>query len=40
IVEYLKKHYNPSQIQNETKLKIFASDNVSGLREIANKWLG
>jgi len=40
IVEYLKKHYNPSQIQNETKLKIFASDNVSGLREIATKWLG
>ena len=40
IVEYLKKDYDLYQIEDETKLKIFASDNVAGLREIANKWLG
>jgi len=41
IVEYLKEHYELTQIDNqETKLKIFASDNVAGLRKIADKWLG
>jgi len=41
IVEYLKQRYELSQIDNrETKLKIFASDNVAGLRKIADKWLG
>jgi len=41
IVEYLQKHYELNKIENrDTKLKIFASDNVSGLRKIADKWLG
>jgi len=41
IVEYLEQRYELSQIdKRETKLKIFASDNVAGLRKIADKWLG
>jgi len=41
IVEYLQEHYELNKIKKrDTKLKIFASDNVSGLRKIANKWLG
>jgi len=41
IVEYLQNHYELNKIENrDTKLKIFASDNVSGLRKIADKWLG
>jgi glutamate racemase len=39
IVNYLKKHYSLDEIESETKLKIFASDNVAGLREIACRWL-
>jgi len=39
IVEYLKQHNSLEQIEENTKLKIFASDNVAGLREIANRWL-
>ncbi|MCK4440574.1 MAG: glutamate racemase [Sulfurovaceae bacterium] len=41
IVEYLKQRYELSKInKKETKLRIFASDNVAGLRKIADKWLG
>ncbi len=41
IVEYLEQRYELSQIdKRETELKIFASDNVAGLRKIADKWLG
>jgi glutamate racemase len=39
IVEYLKQNYSLLKISKETKLKIFASDNVAGLRDIANRWL-
>ncbi len=39
IVEYLKEHNSLEEIESETKLKIFASDNVAGLRKIANRWL-
>jgi glutamate racemase len=40
IVEYLKTDYSLEQpIGHDTNLKIFASDNVSGLRQIANQWL-
>ena len=39
IVEYLEARYELSQKKEEANLKIFASDNVSGLRKIANAWL-
>jgi glutamate racemase len=39
IVEYLEAKYELSEKEKETTLKIFASDNVVGLREIAQKWL-
>ncbi len=39
IVNYLEINYSLEEKQDETKLKIFASDNVSGLRRIAKKWL-
>ncbi|HHD81844.1 MAG TPA: glutamate racemase [Campylobacterales bacterium] len=39
IVEYLEAQYELKQNEKETTLKIFASDNVAGLREIAQKWL-
>lgn len=39
IVEYLQKHYDLEPQDQETQLKIFASDNVAGLRDIADKWL-
>lgn len=39
IVEYLEAKYHLSTQEHETRLKIFASDNVAGLREIAQKWL-
>ncbi len=39
IVNYLEINYFLEKKQDETKLKIFASDNVSGLRRIAKKWL-
>jgi glutamate racemase len=39
IVEYLEAHYDLSSKNKETKLKIFASDNVAGLRKIAEHWL-
>jgi glutamate racemase len=40
IVEYLKINYTLSKLESETELKIFASDNVAGLRKIADLWLG
>jgi len=39
IVEYLEARYDLSIRDKETKLKIFASDNVVGLRKIADDWL-
>ena len=40
IVEYLTTHYDITEsIYDDTKLKIFASDNVEGLRGIAREWL-
>lgn len=39
IVNYLEENYSLRKQRYETKLKIFASDNVLGLREIAKKWL-
>ena len=39
IVEYLEARYDLSAKGSETKLKIFASDNVIGLRKIAKSWL-
>ncbi|NEW60571.1 glutamate racemase [Sulfurovum sp. bin170] len=40
IVEYLEARYDLSTRDKESKLKIFASDNVIGLRKIADNWLG
>jgi len=39
IVEYLESRYKLSRRDEETELKIFASDNVAGLRKIAEMWL-
>jgi len=39
IVEYLETQYALATQENPTTLKIFASDNVAGLRQIAEKWL-
>jgi glutamate racemase len=39
IVEYLEAHYHLSRRETEAELKIFASDNVAGLRQIAQIWL-
>ncbi len=39
IVEYLEARYDLRAKENEAKLKIFASDNVAGLRNIADIWL-
>ena len=39
IVEYLQEHYRLVEKKRPAKLKIFASDNVSGLRQIADSWL-
>ena len=39
IVEYLEARYDLSEKEEETTLKIFASDNVAGLRKIADSWL-
>ena len=39
IVEYLEARYQLFSKQNKAELKIFASDNVAGLRKIANYWL-
>jgi len=39
IVEYLESKYDLSIKKEEAELKIFASDNVAGLRKIADSWL-
>ena len=39
IVEYLQEHYSLAHINKPAKLKIYASDNVDGLRAIAADWL-
>jgi len=39
IVEYLESKYNLVEKDHKAKLKIFASDNVVGLRKIADRWL-
>ena len=39
IVEYLEAHYDLEVKNEEANLKIFASDNVVGLRKIADRWL-
>ena len=39
IVEYLEARYKLEKREQESKLKIFASDNVAGLRAIADRWL-
>jgi len=39
IVEYLESKYDLKKRDNEANLKIFASDNVVGLRQIADAWL-
>lgn len=40
IVEYLQRQYDLQERASSAELKIFASDNVAGLRQIADKWLG
>jgi glutamate racemase len=40
IVEYLESRYHLSVKKEPAELKIFASDNVIGLRKIAEYWLG
>jgi len=39
IVQYLEEHYDLKEKEQEANLKIFASDNVAGLRKIADRWL-
>ncbi|CAA6821481.1 MAG: Glutamate racemase (EC [uncultured Sulfurovum sp.] len=39
IVEYLEARYDLEVKEEEANLKIFASDNVAGLRQIADTWL-
>jgi len=39
IVEYLTARYTLTKKEKEATLKIFASDNVAGLRRIADVWL-
>ncbi|CAA6818322.1 MAG: Glutamate racemase (EC [uncultured Sulfurovum sp.] len=39
IVEYLEARYDLFRKKEATDLKIFASDNVAGLRKIADSWL-
>ena len=39
IVEYLEARYDLFEKEEEANLKIFASDNVAGLRKIADSWL-
>ncbi|MEA3492648.1 MAG: glutamate racemase [Campylobacterota bacterium] len=39
IVEYLEEQYDIRSKSVESDLKIFASDNVEGLRSIAREWL-
>ncbi|MBN2825109.1 MAG: glutamate racemase [Campylobacterales bacterium] len=39
IVEHLEQTLNINHSFDETKLTIFASDNVEGLRSVASKWL-
>ena len=39
IVEHLKSKFNIQNSFKESKLNIYASDNVEGLRKIANSWL-
>ena len=39
IVEYLEARYHLSTKDEKAALKIFASDNVAGLRKIADVWL-
>jgi len=39
IVEYLQNRGIKNRASHQTNLKIFASDNVSSLRETAKKWL-
>ncbi len=39
IVEYLEARYDLEIKEEEANLKIFASDNVAGLRKIADSWL-
>ncbi|MEA3418945.1 MAG: glutamate racemase [Campylobacterota bacterium] len=40
IVEYLEEHHGIQEQCEKCDLKIFASDNVEGLRSIAKGWLG
>jgi len=40
IVEYLELHHGVTNRFSQSDLKIFASDNVEGLRTIAKEWLG
>ncbi len=40
IVEYLVEQYGFTTSSKESQLKIFASDNVEGLRKVAKVWLG
>ncbi len=40
IVEYLREHHDITSHSVECDLKIFASDNVEGLRSVAKGWLG
>jgi len=39
IVEYLESRYDLKKRDEKSDLKIFASDNVLGLRQIADSWL-
>lgn len=40
IVEYLQEQHHITSQSKQSDLKIFASDNVEGLRTIAKRWLG
>ena len=39
IVEYLEEHHHITSQSGQSDLKIFASDNVEGLRRVAKGWL-
>ena len=39
IVEYLEHHYDFHQRFENTELKLFASENPDGLKDVAHKWL-
>ena len=39
IVEYLQEHYYFEKREEKTALKLFASENPNGLKDVASRWL-